>query len=250
MPPLLSTERRARLVEILAQEGRIRLDATAEALGVSAMTVRRDLDDLEREGLVRRVRGGAVAAIVPQGFETRMAARGGAKAEIARKVLDLIPHGGVVAMDASSTVGALVRELDAGHEVLMVTNSYDNLRAAQGRPGVEAVLVGGRLERRTDSLVGALACQSAASLHYDRFFTSAAALDPQSGTSEATLDETQLKRVFAAHADETIVLADAAKLDRIATSRAFAWEEVSLLVTELRPDDERLDDFREMVDIR
>lgn len=250
MPPLLSTERRARLLEILAQDGSVRLDAAAQTLGVSAMTVRRDLDDLEREGVARRVRGGAVAAIVPQGFGTRMAARGGAKAEIARKALDLIPHGGAVAVDASSTAGALVRELDASHEVLVVTNSYDNLRTAQGRPGVDAVLVGGRLELRTDSFVGAVACQTAASMHYDRFFTSAAALDPAFGTSESTLDETQVKRVFAAHSDETIVLADAAKLDRLATARALAWEEVSLLVTELDPADERLDAFRDLVDIR
>ncbi|MRX44081.1 DeoR/GlpR family DNA-binding transcription regulator [Agromyces kandeliae] len=250
MPPLLSTERRARLLEILASEGSIRLDGAAEVLGVSAMTVRRDLDDLEREGLVRRVRGGAVAAIVPQGFGARMAARGPAKAEIARKALDLIPHGGAIAVDASSTAGALVRQLDTSHELLLVTNSYDNLRAAQGRPGVDAVLIGGRLELRTDSFVGAIACQTAASLHFDRFFTSAAALDPEFGTSESTLEETQVKRVLAEHADETIVLADAAKLGRHATARALPWEEVSLLVTELDPTDERLAPFRDVVDIR
>jgi DeoR/GlpR family transcriptional regulator of sugar metabolism len=250
MPPLLSTERRARLLEILAKDGSIRLEPAAEALRVSAMTVRRDLDDLEREGLVRRVRGGAVAAIVPQGFGVRMAARGGAKAEIARKARDLVPHGGAAAMDASSTVGALITQLDTSHELLIVTNSYDNLRTAQGRPGIDAVLVGGRLELRTDSFVGAVACQSAASLHYDRFFTSAAALDPAFGTSEATIDETQVKRVFAAHSDETVVLADSTKLSRHATARALAWDDISLLVTELEPDDERLAPFRGLVDIR
>lgn len=250
MPPLLSTERRARLLEILAQDGSIRLDPAAATLGVSAMTVRRDLDDLEREGLVRRVRGGAVSAIVPQSFGVRMAARGGVKTEIARKALDLLPHGGAVAMDASSTVGALVAHLDSTHELLVVTNSYDNLRTAQGSAGVEAMLIGGRLELRTDSFVGALACHSAASLHYDRFFTSAAAIDAEFGTSEATVDETQIKRVFAAHADDTVVLADSSKLGRHATARALAWDEVSLLITELDPADPRLDAFRGLVDIR
>lgn len=250
MPPMLSTERRARLLEILADEGSIRLDPVAEALGVSAMTVRRDLDDLEREGLVRRVRGGAVAAIVPQGFGVRVATRGGAKSEIARKALDLLPRGGAVAMDASSTVGSLIAQLDASHELLLVTNSYDNLRTAQGRAGVDGVLVGGRLELRTDSFVGAIACQTAAALHYDRFFTSAAALDPEFGTSESTIDETQIKRVFADHADETIVLADSTKLGRQATARALAWDEVALLVTELDPRDERLDPFRGLVEVR
>lgn len=250
MPPLLSTERRARLLDLLARDGSIRLDVAADDLGVSAMTVRRDLDDLEREGLARRVRGGAIAAVVPEGFGARRAARAGAKAAIARKALDLLPSGGTIAMDASSTVGAMIHLLDPARDLLVVTNSYENLRAAQGRPGVDAVLVGGQLEVSTDSFVGAIAAQTAASLHYDRFFTSAAAVDPTSGTSEATLDEAHVKRVFGAHAGETIVLADAAKLARQATARAFAWEEVALLVTDLDPDDERLDAFRGRVDIR
>ena len=120
----------------------------------------------------------------------------------------------------------------------------------RGDRGDDAMLVGGRLELRTDSFVGALACQSAASLHYDRFFTSAAAVDGDFGTSEATIDESQLKQVFAAGADETIVLADSAKLARRATARALAWDTVSVLVTELDPADGRLDDFRSVVDIR
>jgi DeoR family fructose operon transcriptional repressor len=250
MATLLSTERRSRLLEILGRDGAIRVDPVADELGVSAMTVRRDLDDLEREGLARRVRGGAVAAIVPQGFGARMSARSGAKGEIARKALDLIPRGGAVAFDASSTAGTLIGQLDETHELLLVTNSYDNLRAAQRRPGLEAVLVGGTLELRTDSFVGAVACATAASLHYDRFFTSAAAVDLDFGTSETTLDETQVKRVFAEHAGETVLLADSRKLGRSATARALAWEQIAVLITELDPRDPVLDPFRDEVEIR
>lgn len=250
MPQLLSAERRSLLLEMLAESGSIRLESAADALGVSVMTVRRDLDDLVRDGLARRVRGGAVAAIVPQGFSERIAARGGAKAEIARKAHDLLPHGGAAAMDASSTVGALLSTLDESHELLVVTNSYDNLRTAQARPGVDAILLGGRLEPRTGSFVGAQACESAARFHYDRFFTSAAALDPSFGTSETTLEEAEVKRVLAANADETVVLADSSKLERLAVARALHWSDVDLLVTELDPADERLDAFRDLVDIR
>ena len=64
--PLLASERRARLRELLAQDGAIRLESAAELLRVSAMTVRRDLADLEAEGVVRRVRGGAVAPLLPE----------------------------------------------------------------------------------------------------------------------------------------------------------------------------------------
>ncbi|THE08637.1 DeoR/GlpR transcriptional regulator [Microbacterium oleivorans] len=250
MPQLLSAERRSLLLEMLAESGSVRLEPAAESLGVSAMTVRRDLDDLVRDGLARRVRGGAVAAIVPQGFTERIAARGGAKAEIARKAHDLLPHGGAAAMDASSTVGALISTLDDSDELLVVTNSYDNLRAAQGRPAIDAILLGGRLEPRTGSFVGAQACESASRFHYDRFFTSAAALDPSFGTSETTLEEAEVKRVLSTRADETVVLADSSKLERLAVARALAWTDVDLLVTELDPADDRLAAFRGLVDIR
>lgn len=250
MPALLTAERRARLLELLGRDGAIRLERAAEELGVSAMTVRRDLDDLEREGLLRRVRGGAVAAIVPQSFGVRMAERAGAKAEIARKALDLVPRTGTIAADASSTAGTLLARLGEERELLVVTNAVENLRAAAAAPGVHAVLVGGELETRTDSFVGPVACRVADSMRYDRFFTSAAALDPESGTSEATLDETQVKRVFARNAAETVVLADATKLGRRATAQAFPWEEVALLVTELDPADARLDPYRGLVELR
>lgn len=65
MKALLASERRARLLEILEQHGSVRLESAADALAVSAMTVRRDLEGLEAEGLLRRVRGGAVSVIAP-----------------------------------------------------------------------------------------------------------------------------------------------------------------------------------------
>ena len=113
MATLLGAERRARLLEILARDGALRLDPVAEELGVSAMTVRRDLDDLEAEGLARRVRGGAVAPVLPRPFGDRMSTRSAAKAAIARKALDLVPETGAAAFDASTTSGVLLGEVVA-----------------------------------------------------------------------------------------------------------------------------------------
>jgi DeoR family fructose operon transcriptional repressor len=248
MATILSEERRARLLEILARDGALRLEPVAEQLGVSAMTVRRDLDDLEAEGLARRVRGGAVAPVLPRPFGDRMSTRSAAKSLIARKALDLVPLTGAVAFDASTTSGVLLGEL-AVRDLVVATNSIDNAATARRRPGVRSVLIGGELDERSGSFVGAVACRAAASLGYARFFTSASAVSAP-GTSEVSLEEAQLKGVFSDHAEETILLLDSSKLGRQAVANALEWDRIDVLVTDLDPKDERLDPYRNLADLR
>ncbi len=241
--------RRERLLEILTADGIIRLDAAAESLGVSAMTVRRDLADLEAEGRLRRVRGGAVPSLKPRSFLDRMSTGAEAKRVIAGKALALMPTTGAVAFDASSTAGTVLSRMEAADPDLTVaTNSYENFQNAR-RLGGTALLIGGEAEARTDSFVGLLACQAAGSLHYSHFFTSAGAVDAERGTSEVTLAETQVKLAFVAAADETVLLVDSSKLGQRALARALDWEQVSLMVTELDPADDRLDPYRGLVDL-
>lgn len=248
MATLLGEERRARLLEILARDGALRLDPVAEELGVSAMTVRRDLDDLEAEGLARRVRGGAVASVLPRPFGERMSTRSASKSVIARKALALVPATGAVAFDASTTSGVLLGEVTA-RDLVVATNSVDNAATARRRPGVRSVLIGGELEERTGSFVGAIACRAAASLRYARFFTSAAAVSP-AGTSEAAMEEAQVKGVFAASAESTVLLLDASKLGRDAVAHGFDWADIDILITDLDPSDPQLDPYRHLTEVR
>lgn len=248
MAALLGEERRARLLEILARDGALRLDPVAAELGVSAMTVRRDLDDLEAEGLARRVRGGAVAPVLPRPFGERMSTRSAAKATIARKARELVPASGAVAFDASSTSGVLLGVVVA-NDLVVATNSLDNAATARRRPGVRSILIGGELEERTSSFVGAVACRAAASLGYSRFFTSAAALSA-AGSSEAALEEAQVKEVFASRAEQTILLLDSSKLDRTAVAHGLDWSRIDVLVTDLDPADARLDAYRNLAELR
>ncbi|GAA1810682.1 DeoR/GlpR family DNA-binding transcription regulator [Nesterenkonia flava] len=241
--------RRSRLLEILGAEGRITISDAAETLGVSEMTLRRDLGDLESLGQVRRVRGGAVAPLQPQSFSERSSKQAAAKRLIAQKAQRLVPREGVCAFDASSTIGVLLSGLSDAADLTVVTNSAENFRAAEDRPGVTPVLVGGHRERRTDSFVGPHASLTAASLHYSAFMTSAAALDAEWGSSEATAGEAALKRVFHEHADITVLLVDSSKLNSRAVARALGLEEVDVLVTELDPSHPRLDAYRPVVEL-
>jgi DeoR family transcriptional regulator, fructose operon transcriptional repressor len=245
----LPARRRAQLLEILERDGVVQLDPAADELGVSVMTVRRDIQQLDAEGVLRRVRGGAVAPVRPRAFGERAATRASAKAAIARKALDLVPDDGAAAFDASTTSGALLAMLRP-HRLLVVTNSIDNAAIARARPGVRAVLIGGELEERTGSLVGPTAEQTARGFAVDRFFTSASAVDAAIGTMEVSLEEAAVKQVLAAGARASVVLADSSKLGQQALVLALDWSAVDVLVTDLDPPDERLDPFRDLVEIR
>ncbi|MDZ4045882.1 MAG: DeoR/GlpR transcriptional regulator, partial [Rhodoglobus sp.] len=117
------------------------------------------------------------------------------------------------------------------------------------RPGVRSVLVGGELEERTGSLVGPTAELVARSMTFDRFFTSASAVDAGFGMSEVSLDEASVKLAMAERSSETVLLADASKLDQQVLARALGWDSIDVLVTELDPRDERLDAYRDLVEL-
>lgn len=246
---LRGEERRHAIIERVNRDGSAGLDELAAELRVSSMTVRRDLDDLEAGGQLRRVRGGAVALNGPRQFGERRAVRTRAKQVIAAKAAAFLPTSGAIALDASSTVGTLAAMLAAHPGLVVATNSYENFTTARVSD-VRAVLIGGELDDATGSFVGKVACDAASSMLYRRFFTSAAALDPRQGSSEASLAESQVKRAFAERSQHVVLCVDSSKLGGVAVSAAFRLHEVEALITELSPEDPRLDAYREATDVR
>jgi DeoR family fructose operon transcriptional repressor len=237
------------LSDRLVDDGAVTIADAAGALGVSEMTIRRDLAELEERGTARRVRGGA-KAIGPQTFARRHSTAARAKSRIAAKLATIVSSTGLIAFDASSTVMRLSSRLDTARDVTIVTNGPDTFAALQGQPGVTPLLTGGQLDPRTGSLVGALACRAAQQFAVDVFVTSAAAVHAASGASEATLDESEIKRTIAASAGKVVLAVDSSKLDQRAAATALDWDAIDLLVTELDPHDDRLAAYRELAEVR
>ena len=245
-----SEERRARLLAALEQDNVIRLAETADALGVSIMTIRRDLADLEAEGLLRRVRGGAISVIGPRPYGERQSVNLRAKDLIAEKALALVPRFGSIAMDASTTVGTLAAKVGPRSGLVASTNCYPTYAVLKGTAGVTPILVGGETEEATDTFVGPLAVQAAESLRYLRFFASASAIEVGYGTTEVSLAEAQMKRAFARVSKEVVVCLDSSKLQQESIAASLELARISVVITELDPRDSRLDLLRDLVDLR
>jgi len=234
------------LTATLGESGSVTISDAAAALGVSEMTIRRDLTELEDRGAARRVRGGALP-LGPHTFAERHQRRTRAKAQIATKLAALLPTAGIVAFDASSTVMRLTAALTTARDLTIVTNGPETFAALEGQPGVTGILTGGQLDPRTGSLVGPIACRSAVQLTARCFIASAAGVDVEHGATEATLEEAEVKRVLATSADEVILAVDSSKLEKPAGAVSLEWVNVDVLVTELDPKDKRLRALRRLV---
>jgi DeoR family transcriptional regulator, fructose operon transcriptional repressor len=241
-------ERLGEMRDLIAAQGAVRIDELARDFGVSEMTIRRDLDELEALGFARRVRGGAMA-LGPEPWELRHQHNARAKAKIADKLLPMVPASGTVAFDASTTIYRLAASIETARDLVVVTNGWDTFHSMKGTPGVTASLTGGSEEPRTGSLVGPMAVRSAQAFLYDIFFSSAAALDLEFGSSEAALAESEVKRAFSQTSNRIILAVDQSKLGTRAQARVFDFEQVDLLVTDLDPSDTRLDSYRGLVEI-
>lgn len=241
-------ERIDRVRELISESGSVRIAELATQFGVSEMTIRRDLDELETLGLAHRVRGGAIAQ-GPEGWERRHQHNARAKAIIAQKLLPMVPRTGAVAFDASTTLFRLAKRVEVARDLTVVTNGWDTFHSMKTTPGVSAVLTGGVEEPRTGSLVGPMAVQAAGAFLYDTFFTSAAALDAEFGSSESALDECAVKRVFSRNSQRIVLAVDHSKLGTRAQARLFDVSDIDLLVTDLDPDADLLDPFRDHVEI-
>ena len=240
--------RRQSLTELLSVDGTLRIDELAARFGVSAMTIRRDLQALEEQGVVRRVRGGAVSGAEP--FEQRESRASAAKQAIARKLVRLVPAGGVgVCMDASSTIAVLAGQLPHTENLSVVTDGIETFLTLQRDTRVHAYLTGGQKDPNAGSLVGPIATSTLRQFAFARAFLSAAAVDSRFGTSEFSAEETEVKKLMAQLSDHVVLALNSAKFETGSAARCLAWDQIDLLVTELDPTDIRLEPYRDLVEI-
>jgi len=223
--------RRAELLRRLSAEGYISSAEVATELGVSDMTIRRDLHQLERDGLARRVAGGAS---IPSGadealpFEQRDLAGASQKRAIASRAAESIT-GATLALDAGTTVAAFASLVAPGTTVITHSVPVFSLLAARG--DVELISTGGSYQRDTRSFAGAIAEASLEHLSADVAVLSATAIDER-GVYCANANDVPMKRALAAIATRVVVLADSSKIDSRAPIRLAPLSRIDAIITD------------------
>lgn len=238
----LVEERHGEILSALERDGGVVISQIAKDLQVSEMTIRRDLKFMEARGLAIRVHGGAVAPGVR--FSQRLSSNQQGKARAASKLAPFVPKTGLVYLDGSTTMLSLLSRFKNAVGLQVVTNNVETFQRVTALGGVEALLVGGRLDQRTDNLVGTLALKSLEAVAFDAAFFSSRGLEPKIGPSEVTLEDAEVKNLVAGRSRAVYLAVDSTKLG---VSAAGCWRSdpaATVLATDLDSDDTRLEAYR------
>jgi DeoR family fructose operon transcriptional repressor len=215
--------------------GRVSVPELAQRLGVSEMTVRRDLDALERQGLVRRVHGGAVPALAREeggGFTAREAWQAATKDRLGAAVAEMVEPGSRVLLDAGTTTVHVAAHLIERAPLTVAVVSLQAAVRLADQPGIELLVVGGLSRPGERSLVGPLALRTLESLAFDCFVMSIGGIHAEHGWSEFSLDDAAVKQAGLAQAARTVVVADATKLGVRAFSQVAPLDAADTFVTD------------------
>ena len=240
-------DRRQGIVDLLIEEGSLSLDDLAQRFSVSKMTIHRDLDDLDGEGLIRKQRGGATIEPSAQfesdfRFRTRKAA--GEKRDIARRAARLVEPGMSVLLDDSSTSRAIVPFLTERRPLTVITNNLAAMDALGGHAGITLIALGGTYSRKFNGFFGILTEAALAGLCADIALMSSSSI---LGTTVFHQDQEviDVKRGMIASGARCYLMADHEKFGRTALHRVAELDAFDGLVTSDRTPPDLLDMVRE-----
>ena len=228
---MLTSQRKKLLLARLAAEGQLVAKALALELGTSEDTIRRDLRELAAEGRLQRVHGGALPASAAMGdLAVREQVSVADKVALGRFGASLIRPGQVVILDGGTTAMQVARHLAPGLRATIVTHSPPVAVALAQHPGIEILVLGGRLFRHSMVNVGAGVIDAASRLRADLFFLGVTGVHPDAGLSTGDAEEAAVKRALHERAAETVVLASPEKLLAASPFIVAPLSELSLLV--------------------
>jgi DeoR/GlpR family transcriptional regulator of sugar metabolism len=240
---LPSRARHARIVEILRETGAVSVTQAAADLGVSDMTLRRDLLELENAGKLTRGHGGAVAAAASRAtpdveepsFDSRMLQQLEAKQRIAAAAASLVANYRSLAIDVGTTTYLMAQAMRPGAGTKVFTSSL-RVAVELAASRCEVFLSGGRVRGGELALGGPAAIAQFSALWFDAAVIGASGLTAD-GLFDYSIEDTELKRIYIERSTVKIAVCDASKLAGPSLVRVCSLDEISILVTDAAPPD-------------
>lgn len=244
---MLNSHRREFILEKLSADNKVSVSDLMTGLDVSDETVRRDLKDLEKEGLLRRIHGGAigVSSIRDEPISKRAKKAAKEKVMIAQLAVDLISDHTTIFLDTGSTTEALAKQLGRFTDLKLYTNSLKVAQAAREHFGVSVFMTPGQLRKIELDLVGYDTVAYIQNFVFDTVFMGAAGIDVERGFMDFEEDESRIRQALLKSARNKIMLADASKFGKTANICTAKFEVIDRLVTDTKPEDE----FRKQFDL-
>jgi DeoR family transcriptional regulator of aga operon len=232
-----TSERRRRITAMLGEHGSVQVLALVDQFGVSAQTIRKDLQYLEARGVATRSYGGAISAQVvgaPQEapVETKRALNASEKEAIGRRAAALVAPGESIILDSGTTTAFIARHLPDSEEITVVTNDAGVLAELVAKRRIQVVMLGGALRRTNLAFYGGQTLAAMSELSVDKLFLGVDGCDLEHGVTTHFESEAQLNRLMVKSATQVIAVTDSSKFGRKCLHRIVSVDELDVLVTD------------------
>ncbi|RWZ54603.1 DeoR/GlpR transcriptional regulator [Halobacillus fulvus] len=239
---MLKQERQQKIVDILNEEHKVIASDLSKRLSVSEDTIRRDLKELDHQGMIKRVHSGALRKGPPvEDFSTRQNIYNETKLNLATKALDFIKDDMVLVIDGGTTNLQLVHQLPLTLKGTVITNSPPIAMALANHSDVEVIMLGGTLFKQSMVNLGIDTFEALGKMRADLYIMGIYKIDAQIGISVPSMAEAQIKGKMTEISTEVLGMVTNDKLDTISNHIVCPTDQLTYLVTEqVKPDIKRM----------
>lgn len=242
---MLKEERLDYILQALAKRQIVTYELLAQDLAISEDTVRRDIEILHKNGLLSKVRGGAIPRSKnPLSFQDRAGYFTEGKDVIAFKAQQFVKNYQTIFMDGGTTVCAIANHFPANIQLRVVTNNQMLVPILAKYKGIEVVVLGGVYNRTTETTIGARTCREVGEYVADLYFMGTCAADNKFGITAAIREDGEVKRAMLHASLNTIALSNSEKLGSTDHFRICGIADITVMITDIPSENERLDAFR------
>jgi len=246
---LIARERRQRVFEIIESSGIASVRELAHRLDVASITITRDLQELEQEGLIRRVRGGAISvrgASYEPPFSARESHLRVEKRRIAERAVELVHDGDSIILDVGTTTLEVARALKGKRNLTVLVSNLRAAFALANQSAIQVIVVGGKLRSSELSMVGHVAEQMLRSFQVDKAFIGIGGITFEHGLTEFNFDESGTKKAMLERARQRILVTDHTKFGKIMLASVGPVTAVDTIITGTEIDKETADRLRDI----
>jgi DeoR family transcriptional regulator, aga operon transcriptional repressor len=241
----MTVERRAKILELLDQQGKVRVSQLKELFGVSEVTIRNDLDRLEKKSLLIKTRGGAIQSQrvrFDYEFNKELTLFLKEKQAIGKKAAELVKEKDTIILDSGTTTLEVARHLTHFNDLTIITNGIKIAYELCRYPNLRIVMLGGSIRQSSLSLIGPIAEENLKNLYCDKVFLGVNGIDTKYGLFTTHIEDASLARVMIAMSKEVIVVTDSSKFQKRSFSIVAPVNTVDILLTDANiPKDEMRD---------
>lgn len=230
---LNGAERKGAIIRILNEKQSVHVDELTELFGVSKVTIRNDLEDMQQKGLIVRTHGGAMLPErhgLARTIAKTMREAEPEKIAICEEAIKIVEPGQAIIIDSGSTTVHMAK-LCIGKNLAVATNSLFVAQELMGEESVELIMIGGVLRRNSMGMIGSMSRSCLSLFHADWYFMGASGFDLEKGVTCSNMAEAETKCGMIQSAEHVCLLADSSKLGKVSFAGICGWDSVDVLIT-------------------